>query len=139
MDDTPATAANPIREALASWLSAFNARNLEALMALYDPDAVYANDTAPLMRGINEIRPWFEDTFSSMQAKAHFKEEALFQGPELALIIGKFFTEFLEGDSENLGETGRVVVAFRRSKEGRWRLVFDMDNRPPDVQPSDFA
>lgn len=141
MDVTPATiSADSPRKALASWLSAFNARNAEALMALYDPEAVYANDNAPLMRGIDAIRPWFENTFASTTAKALFKEEALIHGTEISLIVGKFYLQASQQNpDEELGETGRVVTVFRRSHDGQWRLIFDMDNRPPDVQPSDFA
>lgn len=141
MNEAPAiSSADQTRQALASWLSAFNTRDLEGLMALYDPEAVYANDAAPLMRGTVEIRPWFEGAFVSSTATAIFEEEALFQGADLSLIVGKFTMKPSEEESSSEpGETGRVAVAFRRSDDGQWRLVFDMDNRPPDAEIQDFT
>ncbi|MEM7587054.1 MAG: nuclear transport factor 2 family protein [Acidobacteriota bacterium] len=134
------TTADEIRNALASWLDAFNGRDVDALMAIYDPQAVYANAAASLMRGKDEIRPWFENALAGTRATACFKEEALFSGADLSLIVGKFYTKFAqEGQDEESGETGRVGLVFRRSEAGSWRLAFDMDNRPPDVDVRDFA
>lgn len=37
-------------------------------------------------------------------------------------------------DSSSIEERERVVFVFRKSSSGEWKLVFDMDNYPPDVQ-----
>ena len=145
MDEAPNnTSADASREALASWLRAFNARDLEALIALYDSDSVYANAASPLMRGPEAIRPWFEGAFASTSTRALFREETLVPGEDMCLIVGKFFTQIVDGQPEEdpekaSGELGRVALVLRRSEAGAWRIVFDMDNRPPDVEPADFA
>ena len=43
-----------------------------------------------------------------------------------------------EAASGKEGSTGRVFLLFRK-EEGEWRMAFDMDNTPEDVQPAWFA
>jgi len=52
-----------VRQNLTAWLAASNAKDADALFALYDPQSVYANAGAPLMRGVAEVRPWYEQAF----------------------------------------------------------------------------
>ena len=51
------------RAALDKWLAALNAKDIDALIAVYDPEIVYANAAAPLLQGVDQIRPWFERAF----------------------------------------------------------------------------
>ncbi len=123
-----------VREALQLWLDAFETKDLDALCSRYDPEAVYANDGAPLMMGVGEIRPWFEQAFKMFQGDLLFKEEVLIAGSDMAVMSGKFCFR-TEGEDD---ETGRVGLVFRKNEEGEWLLLFDMDNRPPDVLSEDF-
>ena len=133
-------AAQQVRETLKSWLIAFNAKDTPSLFSLYDPEAVYANDNAPLMRGIEQIGPWFEHVFKTVTSTLVFKEEVLFQEGDMALLVGKFyFKPQNESTNNESGETGRVALVYRRTEDDRWLLLYDMDNRPPDVVPQDFV
>ena len=51
------------RANLSAWLTAFNNKDMNAFMTLYDNEVVYANAQAPLMQGLAEIQQWFERTF----------------------------------------------------------------------------
>ncbi len=123
-----------IREALDLWLKAFNSKDIEALSSYYDPEAVYANDGAPLMQGLGQIRPWFEQAFQMMKGTLLFQEEAVLTSVDMGVVVGQFCFR-TEGEED---ETGRVCVVFRRAADGRWLLVYDMDNRPPDVVGENF-
>ncbi|MEM7249107.1 MAG: nuclear transport factor 2 family protein [Acidobacteriota bacterium] len=130
----PNTIASEVRSALKAWLAAYNARDLDALMSLYDPGIIYANAHSPLIRGLDEVRPWFEKALAaSGQRELLFKEETLIAGEELTLIAGKFCFRQPDGS----GSAGRVTLLYRRS-EGRWLLAYDTDNTPPDCVSSDF-
>ena len=133
-------AAQQVREVLNTWLVAFNAKDTSTLFSLYDPEAVYANSNAPLMRGIEEIRPWYEHAFETVTSTLLFKEEVLFQKGDMALLVGKFYFRPSNGSTDNeSGETGRVALTYRRAEDDRWLLLYDMDNTPPDVLPQDFV
>lgn len=126
---------NKVRENLTTWLECFNSKDIDKLFTLYDPESVYANSNAPLMRGVDQIRPWYEKVIPQMQGTLIFKEEVAFQKGEMALIVGKFYFKPPEGDQ---GPTGRVALTYRKSDYGEWKLLFDMDNTPPDSTPADF-
>lgn len=132
------TELNKVRENLKKWLNAFNNKDINALFSLYDPESVYANAGAPLMKGINQIKPWYEGTFTQVNGTLLYKEEVAFQEGNMALLVGSYYFKPPEDSNEQEGPTGRVALAYRKAADGRWLLLFDMDNVPPDVKPEDF-
>ncbi|MEM9092505.1 MAG: nuclear transport factor 2 family protein [Cyanobacteria bacterium P01_F01_bin.53] len=129
------------RATLDKWLTAFNAKDVDTLIALYDPESVYANAAAPLLRGVAQIKPWFKKAFPNIKGTLHYKEETAFLEGTMALLSGVYYFEPPAGvtpkEDDNL--TGRVLVVFRRNAAGEWKLLFDMDNTPPDVSPALFS
>jgi ketosteroid isomerase-like protein len=130
-----------VRQNLDTWLAAFNAKDADALFALYDPESVYANAAAPLMRGVDQIRPWYEGAFKAVEGTLHHKEEAAFIEGGMALLLGAYYFEPPKGVEAPADAhlTGRVLLAYRRNAAGEWKLLFDIDNTPPDVTPATFA
>ncbi|WP_299223647.1 DUF4440 domain-containing protein [uncultured Aquimarina sp.] len=122
-----------VRNALDQWLKAFNNNDIEALMAVYDPEIVYANSAKPIEIGIPIVKEGFTKSFA-IKPKVFFKEEQAIAVEGLGYIAGQFrIAGTSPEDSSEIGESGRVVVIFRKNNAGEWKLVFDMDNRPPDV------
>ena len=62
------------REIAKQWLDAFNTKNLEALLALYHPDAVHYSpklkqrlpETQGLIQGHDAMRGWWQDAFERL-------------------------------------------------------------------------
>lgn len=130
-----------VRQNLNTWLAAFNAKDADALFALYDPESIYANAAAPLMRGVDQIKPWYEQAFQAIEGTLHHKEEATFIEGNMALLLGAYYfapPEIAEAP-EGAHLTGRVLLAYRRNDAGEWKLLLDIDNTPPDVTPATFA
>ena len=129
------------RAALDAWLAALNAKDIDALIAVYDPEIVYANAAAPLLQGVDQIKPWFERAFPHIKGTLLYKEETAFLEGTMALLSGVYYFEPPAGitpaEDDNL--TGRVLVALRRNAAGEWKFLFDMDNMPPDVSPALFS
>jgi len=122
-----------VRNALNEWLVAFNNNDIEALMAVYDPEIVYANSNKPIEIGIPVVKKGFVSSFA-IQPKVFFKEEQAIAVEGLGYIAGQFRISGVNPeDGSAIGESGRVVVVFKKNEDGDWKLVFDMDNRPPDV------
>ncbi|MGH3643993.1 MAG: YybH family protein [Mycobacterium sp.] len=133
------TNGDQVRAVLDRWLAAFNAKDSQTLFSLYDPDTVYANSGSGRMDGVEGLRPWYEEVFEDRSLRVLFKEETLFEDDALALIAGKFHFRNLQADgSYQSGGCGRVALLFRRAKDGAWRLAYDIDNKAPDVFPTDF-
>ncbi|MET1411401.1 nuclear transport factor 2 family protein [Roseibium sp. HPY-6] len=135
------TELDKVRANLNTWLKAFNENDIDTLFTLYDPESIYANASAPLMRGVDEIKPWYEQAFRMIEGTLHHKEEAVFIEGKMALLLGIYYFEPPAGVTppEDAHLTGRVALAYRRNDAGEWKLLFDMDNTPPDVTPTDFA
>lgn len=122
-----------IRQALNQWLNAFNDNNLDDLMAVYDPEINYANSSKPLEIGIPVVKEGFSRSFT-IKPKVTFKEEQLIASDSLGYIAGQFrIVGTSPEDGSTVGEAGRVVVIFRKNSKNEWKLLFDMDNRPPDI------
>lgn len=130
-----------VRQNLKTWLNAFNAKDIGTLSTLYDPESLYANAGAPLMRGIDEIRPWYEQAFKSIEGILQYREEAAFVEGNMAMLLGAYYFRPPEGATPPAEAhlTGRVSLIYRRNASGEWKLLFDMDNTPPDVTPETFA
>lgn len=126
-----------IRANLAAWLAAFNAKDIDALMALYDPESSYANAGAPFITDLESIRTRYTATFAGVSGTLLFKEEKAFASADMGLIVGKYYFKPPEG-AEGDGPAGRVALVYRKAADGSWGLLFDMDNSPPDVSASDF-
>ncbi len=122
-----------VRNALDQWLDAFNNNDIEALMAVYDPEIVYANSAKAIEIGIPVVKAGFINSFA-IKPKVFFKEEQAIAVDGLGYVAGQFrIAGTNPEDGSSVGESGRVVVIFRKNESGDWKLVFDMDNRPPDV------
>ena len=129
-----------VRSNLAAWLEAFNEGALDKLFSLYDSKSLYANATAPLLRGIPEIRPWYEKALETFSGTLMYQEEAAIQNGSLAMLLGAYYfrpseDQKLSGETE---ATGRVCLLYRKNENGQWKLLFDMDNTPPDITPEQF-
>ncbi len=131
------TAQEEVRQRVKSWLIAFNSKNEDDLFALFHPEMIYANDGAALMRGTDQVQPWYQQAFQMMTGRALFREEAIVIEGNSALVVGKFYFE--PAEEGGIGETGRVAMIWRKAPQGQWLLSFDMDNRPPDSLAEDFA
>ncbi|MEM9596297.1 MAG: nuclear transport factor 2 family protein [Acidobacteriota bacterium] len=141
--DTEAPAAEEIehvRKNLETWLAAFNARDIDTLFSLYDPESVYANAGAPMMRGVEAIKPWYEEAFKNIEGTLLHKEEVAFIEGSMALLVGAYYFAPPDGVTPPSDAllTGRVALVYRRNDAGEWKLLFDMDNTPPDITPESF-
>lgn len=123
-----------IREACQNWVTAFNNHDIDTLMSLYDPECNYCSNAGPRKHDLPTIRKGFTEHFM-LKPKAFINEEQVIAGTDLGYWTGNFIMKATNPeDQSKMEEKGRVVVVFRKSAAGEWKLVFDMDNRPPDVQ-----
>lgn len=132
---------NKVRENLNTWMKAFNAKDIDTLMSLYDSNHIYANAASALMRGIEETKPWFLEAFENTEGTLHHKEETAFIQDSMAFILGIYYFEPPQGVTppKDANLTGRVLLTYRRNADGEWKLLCDIDNSPPDVSPNSFV
>lgn len=128
-----------VRTVLNQWMAAFNAHDIDALMALYDDEATYVPHASSRKGDLSSIRDSFVSDFAILP-RASFREEVVMAEASLGYATGYFSMQGKHPENQSeIRDVGRVVVIFRKSKAGEWKLVFDMDNRPPDVAQLDFS
>lgn len=111
----------PERTAL-DWLSAFNARDLDALLALYHPEAVHVSpklrdrrpETGGRIEGHAALRAWWADAFVRLPT-LHYALSRLTCGPTHVFIE---YRRTVEGEpptdvAELLEFEGQVIVRSR--------------------------
>ncbi len=101
--------------------SAFNARDLDAMAALYDEDAVLIDETGAECRGLKAIKAAFKDILKG--------GGVMTSTPRLAVIIGDIALSGADWRLEprDGGEPleGRSLEVLRRQPNGSWRYLID--------------
>ncbi len=126
-----------VRANLSAWLTSFNNKDAKTLYSLYDPESIYANANSPLMVGLDQIKPWYNQVLPAVKGSVLFKEEQNIIEGNMAILIGKYYFAPQKGEA-TVGIAGRVALVYRKNNAGKWLLLFDMDNNPPDATPNDF-
>lgn len=103
------------------WNSAFNSGNVDAVAALYTPDAVVLPSTHAVVRGTSAIKDFWNGTISA-GVKDHRIEmiDALSVG-EIAYATGKWSANASGEGGETQRYEGTIVTIFRRQGDGSWR------------------
>lgn len=132
------TQENIIRGLMNSWLTAYNAKDIDALMSLYSDKIYYANNGSTLERDMQAIRQNYSSQFNSgSKATIDFSEELITVGENLAHIAGKYRINIPQTDGSKQHAYGRVLLIFEK-QHAQWKLVVDFDNTGSDIATGQF-
>jgi uncharacterized protein (TIGR02246 family) len=108
----------------AEFSRAFAARDLDALVDLYEPDAVLVPQPMKVVRGRAAIREALA-AFLAMDAKFEMRVERVLDAGDVALVLT---TWRLSGTAPGGGPvdlSGRSRDVVRRRPDGRWLIAID--------------
>lgn len=110
----------------AAFVAAFNAGDLEAMTALYEPEAVLASQPgAPVVSGVDAIREAYRGFFA-MKPEIHLETLGVVEAGEgLALLHGQWSMKGTAPDGAEIRMEGRNTEVVRRQPDGRWLFVID--------------
>ncbi len=132
-------AAATIRAGTAAWAKAFNAGDVDAVVATYTEDAVVMPPGSPLLRGIAAIRPALAKEIAGAQAggvtfvMGSVNDVAVFG--DTAWHSGTFS---VTNKSGAVVDTGKYMEIWRR-KGGKWHIsrdIWNSDTPPPAPSPA---
>jgi limonene-1,2-epoxide hydrolase len=111
---------NQLQQIAIRWFDAFNTKNLENLLALYDEDAQHFSpklkirqpETNGLIIGKEAMRVWWQDAFDSLPT-LHYKVTSLTANTDRV---------FMEYTRQVLGEADMLVAEVLDIKDGK--IVF---------------
>ena len=107
-----------------SLVERFNARNVEAMMALYAPEAVFVANDGRIVTDRAEMAAQFQRDMSlGLPLKANVRH--VFVGGDTAQIVVDWSIagKTPDGEQVNLGGSASDIV--RRGADGLWRYIID--------------
>ncbi len=105
-----------------TWADAFNAGDLEAVVALYEPGAVLVPAPGHVARGTDEIRAAFEQ-FLAAKPRITFGVESVITSGDLALGSCEWKLTGVMPDGEAVEMAGIASELLRRQADGRWETL----------------
>jgi uncharacterized protein (TIGR02246 family) len=103
---------------------AYNARNLEALVSLYDPKAVFVIKPGRVTKGPAELHDAMQHL---MALRGHLtaNPRTFIRSDDLVLVQGTFTLSGRRGDGTPFERASRFADVLRRQPDGRWLLAVD--------------
>ena len=117
-------AATTPQEVQSQWAKAFNAGDIEGLMALYAPDACLVPQPGQPVQGQNAIREALQ-TFLSLGAKITIDADYVLESNDTALLRGRWQLSGKTPEGQPLDMHGRSSEVVRRQPGGGWVYVID--------------
>jgi len=121
-----------IERATQDWIAAYEARDLDRLMTLYEPDATVALNGEPAMRGVPAVRAYFARAFASPVGKFELNIEDIRIHGGVAHLVSLFRLTIPVADKPPVVAVGRSLLIYKRAGAG-WRILADIDNQTPDA------
>jgi uncharacterized protein (TIGR02246 family) len=104
--------------------AAFNSGNLEALMALYEPDAQLVPQPGQVTTGHEAIRQALQQ-FLALKGAMQITTRYVIRGDAIALLSGQWHLKGSGPDGKSVEMGGKSVEVARRQSTGEWLLVID--------------
>ena len=108
----------------AAWADAWSAKNLDAVMALYAPDAEFMPGSVPSWVGTAVIRKNFSGMLAQYSADLRLHSARIEASGHLAFDSGTYdetITEVKTG--KVIHPRGDYLFVFRRQKNGEWKIL----------------
>ena len=109
---------------LRSIVDGINAGDLDSLMTLYEPGAVFATQPGKLTNGLPGLREALS-SFVAAKGKLDLKVTRVLEGGNLALVIGVWSFVGTGPDGQPLKSAAKSADVLRRQEDGTWRFVID--------------
>jgi uncharacterized protein (TIGR02246 family) len=106
-------------------LKAFNAGDIEATVACYEPQAGFVLKSGHVARGTAELREMYRATFSYNPDLALDVRKIISAGDDLALAVVRWTSKTLSSSGEANVWAGTATDILRRQADGAWKLALD--------------
>ena len=104
--------------------TAFNSGNIDAIMALYEPEATLVPQPDQVVQGREAIR---EALLQFLAFKGTMQVKSMFtvRGPGVALTRGQWKLSGTGPDGKPVEMTGQSIEVLRQQPNGEWLLALD--------------
>ena len=105
-------------------LDAMNAGDLDALVALYEPQATLSPQPGTFVTGAAAIRAAL-GAFVAAKPKMALTSKTIAQSGDIAMTSGRWELKGTGPDGKPMAMAGQSVEVVRRQADGTWRYVID--------------
>ena len=106
-------------------LKAFNAQDLDATLACYEPQACFVRKPDHVVRGPAELREMFRASFSHKPDLTLDVRKIISAGDDLALVVVKWTSKTVSPSGEAKVSSGTATDVVRRQADGAWKIALD--------------
>jgi len=111
------------------FMDAFNAADIDSLVALYEPNAILVVNGQPVA-GQEMIRKAYESFLARRPRIALKTRSAVMFNDSLAVLHGDWIREPSPTDETGITTRGLSTEVVRRQADGSWRFVIDNPHTP---------
>jgi uncharacterized protein (TIGR02246 family) len=104
--------------------TAFNSGNVDAIVALYDPEATLVPQPGQVVKGRDAIRQALLQ-FLALKGTMQVKSIFTVHGPGVALTRGQWKLNGTGPDGKPIEMAGQSVEVLRQQPNGEWLLIVD--------------
>jgi uncharacterized protein (TIGR02246 family) len=109
----------------AEWMKAFNAGNLAAMVALYEPDAAVVSEPGgDVVSGLPALKENLEG-YLSLAGQIDLRVQRCIQSGDLAILYSSWTMNGHTPDGSEVSKRGQPTDVVRRQEDGTWLLVID--------------
>lgn len=101
-----------------------NAGDLEGLLGLYEPDAVFVRGPGDHVSGHAALRVELQG-FVDTKGQISFKVRHAVQHGDIALLSNEYTLEGTDADGKPFTMSGKTSEVVRRQADGRWLFIID--------------
>ena len=106
-------------------LKAFNAGDIDATVACYEPQACFVLKSGRAARGVVELREMYRATFSYKPDLELNVRKIISAGDDLVLVVVEWKSKTVSSSGEAKVWAGTATDIVRRQPDGTWKLALD--------------
>ncbi len=118
-------AANSPQEINGEWVRAFNAADSDALLALYEPGAVFEPEPGTLVSGPDAIREALGG-FLALKGTITLQAKRIVEAGDIALTHDSWSLTGTGPDGSEVNLSGDATTVLRRQSDGTWLFAVDL-------------
>lgn len=123
-----AAEARAIRELSRQWLAEFTAKDLDAVMTYYAPDAIQMPANGPSIVGKEAIRAWYELWLPNPDITTTFQPEVIEVAASGDLAYDRGVYHFkMETPNGPIEDHGKYLIVWQKI-DGEWKALADISN-----------